>query len=76
MVRAWFARVPLGNPVASARIALAMDMEGEIIATGVWGNEDFDRDETGRWSLLLNSLSTSAIASLAAIVYLLFFKPR
>ncbi|MHC5065969.1 MAG: hypothetical protein ACYTG5_18570, partial [Planctomycetota bacterium] len=60
MVRAWFARVPLGGPVAGARIALAMDMEGEIIATGVWGNEDFDTDATGRWSLLLNSLRTQS----------------
>ncbi len=60
MVRAWFARVPMGDPVAGARVCLAMDMAGEILGVGVWGSEDFDADEHGRWALLMNSLRTQS----------------
>ena len=48
MVKAWFARVPLGEPAAGGRVCLGMDMEGTILGVGVWGTEDFDTDETPR----------------------------
>ncbi len=56
MVDAWLAMIPLGKPIRSARLALAMDAEDTIQAVGVWGTEDFDSDPIERWTFFLNAL--------------------